>query len=92
MGSQYFLFREGKVGRFWKHAPNRFSPKKDQHVISFNFVNNFKITKASHIDFFLDQLPNSQKSCYSECTACSEQNLLVITWDWKFTVSYRPLD
>ena len=52
------VFR-GKVGRFWKHSPNLFSPKKDQHVISFYFVNNFKITKASHIDFFLDQLSNS---------------------------------
>ena len=92
MYAEFSVFLVGKVGRFWKRAPNLFSPKKDRHAISFYFVNNFKITKASHIDFFLGQLQNSQKWCYSECTACSKENLLVITWDWKFTVTYRPLD
>lgn len=87
MYAEFSVFLEGKVGRFWKHAPNLFGPKKDQHVISFYFVNKFKITKVSHIDFFLDQVPNSQKWCYSEFTASSEENLLVITWDWKFTVT-----
>ena len=92
MYAEFSVFLGGKVGRFWKHAPNLFSPKKDQHVFSFYFVNNFKIIKASDIDFFLDQLPNSQKWFYSECTASSEENLLVTTWDWKFTVTYRRLD
>ena len=92
MYAEFSVFLVGKVGRFWKRAPNLFSPKKDRHAISFYFVNNFKITKASHIDFFLGQLQNSQKWCYSECTACSKENLVVITWDWKFTVTYRPLD
>ena len=75
MYAEFSVFLVGKVGRFWKRAPNLFIPKKDRHAISFYFVNNFKITKASHNDFFLGQLQNSQKWCYSECTACSKENL-----------------
>ena len=52
MYAEVSVFLGGKEGRFWKHAPNLFSPKKDRRVIPFYFVNNFKITKASHVDFF----------------------------------------
>lgn len=39
---KFQLFRGGKVGRFWKPAPNLFSSKRDQHV-TFIFVNNYEI-------------------------------------------------